>query len=170
MTVKKFKLFLAPDVEKEEQWLNEMSRQGLHLIKYQYFMYVFEEDPGKSYVYQIDFRQDAKKDYFQLYEDAGWEYMTNALSSFYYFRTNATKSTIPKLYSDKESIHDSYRRMFGFYWLIFILFLVSQVGVFITWKGYLLQYMMVVVDIVIVALYLYMFYAFNKRINFYRRR
>jgi hypothetical protein len=168
MTVRKFKLFLSTNIEKEEQWLTEMSRNGLQLKKYQFFSYVFEEDSTKSYSYQIDFRQEAKKDYFQLYEDAGWERVTDAIGIFHYFRTDTNKNG-RKLYSDNESIQDSYRRMIGFYWLIFILFLVSQMGVFISWEGHLYQYIFAVVDVVIVAIYLYLFYALNKRINFYRR-
>jgi hypothetical protein len=168
MTVKKFRMWLAPDIVKEEEWLTEMSRNGLHLQKYKLFTYHFEEDSTKSYTYQIDFRQGAKNDYFQLYEDAGWEHVTESIGVFHYFRTESTKLDVQKIYSDSHSIQDSYIRMRGFYLLIFILFLVSQLGVFTSWKGWP-QYILIAVDIGIVFVYLHLFYVFNKRINFYRK-
>ncbi|WP_047986541.1 DUF2812 domain-containing protein [Ornithinibacillus californiensis] len=119
MTVKKFRLRTAPDIEKEEQWLTEMSRKGLHLQKYRFFTYHFEEDPTKSYKYQIDFRQGPKKDYFQLYKDAGWEHVTESIGTFHYFRTDATRSDVQKIYSDSQSIQDSFVRMRDFYLSLF---------------------------------------------------
>lgn len=170
MVVRKFRLFLASNVNKEEQWLTEMSRKGLHLVKYEYFTYVFEEDSAKSYVYQIDFRQDAKRDYFQLYEDAGWEYVTNSMSIFHYFRADASEAGLQKLYTDKESIQDSFKRMISFYLLIFVLFLVSQLGLIVSWEGYWIQYIVAGMDVVFIVLYLYLFYAIKKRIDFYRSK
>ncbi|WP_052345767.1 DUF2812 domain-containing protein [Paucisalibacillus sp. EB02] len=168
MTVKKFRLWIAPDITKEEEWLTEMSRKGLHLQKYRFFTYHFEEDPSKSYRYQIDFRQGAKHDYFQLYQDAGWEYVTESIGVFHYFRTESTRSDVQKIYSDSQSIQDSYMRMRGFYLLIFILFLVSQLGVFTSWNGWP-RYIVIAVDAGVIMLYLRLFYVFNKRINFYKR-
>ena len=62
MTVKRFKIFLASSVDKEEQWLTDMSRQGFHFKNYGLFTYTFDENPNESYVYQIDFR-DANEEY-----------------------------------------------------------------------------------------------------------
>ncbi|GGA78303.1 DUF2812 domain-containing protein [Ornithinibacillus halotolerans] len=168
MTVKKFKLWLAPNISKEEEWLTEMSQKGLHLTKYRFFTYHFEEDPTKSYTYQIDFRQGAKYDYFQLYKDAGWDHITEVIGVFHYFRTESTNSEVKKIYSDNQSIQDSYIRMRGFYLLIFILFLVSQIGALTSWSGWP-RYIVIGVDVAVIVIYLHLFYVFNKRINFYRK-
>ncbi|WP_096270756.1 DUF2812 domain-containing protein [Paucisalibacillus globulus] len=168
MTVKKFKIWLAPDINKEEEWLTEMSQKGLHLQKYRFFTYYFEEDHSKSYTYQIDFRQGAKQDYFQLYKDAGWEYITEVIGVFHYFRTDSKRPDVQKIYSDSQSIQDSYIRMRGFYLLIFILFLVSQLGVFTSWGGWP-RYIVIGVDVVLILVYLRLFYVLNKRINYYRK-
>ncbi|KAB8126629.1 DUF2812 domain-containing protein [Gracilibacillus oryzae] len=170
MTVRKFKLFLGPNIHKEEEWLTEMSKKGLHLKKYRLFNYFFEEDPEQSYVYQIDFRQEATKDYLQLYEDAGWEHVTNAMSIFHYFRKEASNTDVKKIYSDKNSIQDNYKRMLIFYLFIFFFFLISQLGIIVSWKGPWHDYLLVGGDIVIVVVYLYMFYILNKRINFFRNK
>ncbi len=170
MTIRKLRISLSFNIEKEEQWLTEMSQKGLHFQHHKLLWYEFEEDPTKSYVYQIDFRQNAQMDYFKLYEDAVWEYVIGSMGVFHYFRTDASNPSIRKLYSDNESIQDSYKRMIGFYLLVFFLFLISQIGIVVTWNDFWLQYILLGIDGVVIVLYLYMFYMFNRRINYYRRR
>ncbi|HAM81919.1 DUF2812 domain-containing protein [Ornithinibacillus bavariensis] len=174
MAKRKFRLFLGSDVGKEEEWLTEMSRNGLHLQKYQLFSYTFEEDPEKSYVYQIDFQQNVKDDYLQLYKDAGWEYVTNAINAFHYFRTETSNKEVRKLYSDKESIRDSFNRMIRFYVTIFLCFLVSQLGIFTglftSWKSYPFFYTIVGVDAVVIVLYVYVLLSLRKRVQSIERK
>lgn len=170
MTIRKFKLFFASDIKKEEKWLTEMSSKGLQLIKYRLFSYVFEENHEASYVYQVDFRPEADDDYFQLYEDAGWEHVTDAVKLFHYFRTDANQSGIRKLYSDKESIQDSYRRMMSFYIALFLMLIVSQSGLFLTWQGLIIQYIAIGIVLPVFILYAYMLIALRNRYNFYRRK
>ncbi|MUK89245.1 DUF2812 domain-containing protein [Ornithinibacillus sp. L9] len=169
MTVKKFRVFLASNLEKEEQWLTEMSRKGLHLKKYRFCMYYFDENLNESYIYQTDFRPDAEEEYFQLYRDAGWQHVGNALNLFHYFRTEADQSGIKKLYSDAESIKDSYKRMISFYITLFLLLLVSQIGIIATWNGYVLQYISLSIVSLVILLYLYMFWSFRNRMKFYKK-
>ncbi|WP_157037624.1 hypothetical protein [Ornithinibacillus californiensis] len=52
--------------------------------------------------------------------------------------------------------------------IIFVLFLVSQMGAFTSWRGWP-QYIVIAVDIVIIVVYLNLFFSINKRINFYRK-
>jgi hypothetical protein len=170
MEIKKFKLFLASDIEKEEAWLTEMSKKGLHLKDYKLFTYVFEEDPNRSYVYQTDFRPQATEDYFQLYEDAGWEYVTDAVNLFHYFRTDASEPNIGKLYTDKESIQESFKRMMTFYLSLFFMLLVAQSGILLTWQGRIIQYIAAALVLIVIVLYVYMLLALRKRVNFYRRK
>ncbi|MBS4201841.1 DUF2812 domain-containing protein [Bacillus sp. FJAT-49732] len=167
MTVKKFKLFLASDVEKEEQWLTELSSKGLHLIKYRLGLYYFEEDPNHSYVYQIDFR-DADDDYFQLYKDTGWEHIESFIQKFHYFRTPANKESLKKLYSDRESVKETFQRMVQFYMVIFFAMIVSQLGLILTWKGYVIQIVVASLVAFIFIIYLYLFFALKRKIDFYK--
>jgi hypothetical protein len=170
MTKRKFRIFLGSDVEKEEQWLSEMSKNGLHLKKYGFFTYTFDEDAGKSYIYQIDFQQEVKDDYLQLYKDAGWEYVTNAVNVFHYFRAEAANKEVRKLYSDKDSMKESFKRMIRFYLTIFIFFLVSQLGVFATWRDNPFYYILAGVDVGIIVLYLYVLYSLRKRVQYFESK
>ncbi|WP_338653677.1 DUF2812 domain-containing protein [Sporosarcina psychrophila] len=166
MTVKRFKIFLASSVDKEEQWLTDMSRQGFHFKKYGLFTYTFDENPNESYVYQIDFRE-ANEEYMQLCKDAGWQYVDSALKQFHYFRTEANESGVKKIYSDGESVKETFQRMMKFYLILFIIFLTSQIGLFLTWKGQLTQIIMTVIIMLVILLYLYVFISLKRKIDFY---
>lgn len=167
MTIKKFKLFLASDVQKEEQWLTEMSRKGLHFTKYRMGMYYFDEDPNHSYVYQIDFRE-ADDDYFQLYGDAGWHHVESILNKFHYFRIEAEKEGKKKIYSDKESVKETFQRMMSFYLVLFFGMIASGLAIILTWKGYISQIIVISFLTLVLVLYLYLFFGLKKRIDFYK--
>ncbi|HLU22289.1 MAG TPA: DUF2812 domain-containing protein [Bacillaceae bacterium] len=167
--IKKFKFFLASNVDKEEKWLIEMSSKGFHFKKYKAFMYYFEEDKNKSYIYQTDFNEPTD-DYFQLYEDAGWEYVDSAVVRFHYFRTDANNTKVKKIYSDSESIKETYQRMLKFYLLLFFVLLTSQVWLFTTWRGDALQIIVLSIVGAVILLYVYLFISLKRKINFYTRK
>ncbi|WP_062106101.1 DUF2812 domain-containing protein [Bacillus niameyensis] len=167
MTVKKLKLFSPSNVEKEEQWLTEMSKKGLHFTKYRLGTYYFEQDPNHSYVYQIDFR-DADDDYFQLYKDSGWEHIESFIEKFHYFRTPANQENMKKIYSDRESVKETYQRMIRFYLTMFVALFACQAGLIATWKGYVFQIVATCIVALVVILYLYVFFTLNRKISYYK--
>ena len=133
MTIKKFNYFLLQTFI--EQWLTEMSRKGLHFKKYKSGMYYFDENSHESYIYQIDFRE-GDNDYFELYKDAGWQYVDSFIDRFHYFRTKASNLGLKKIYSDRESVKETMLRMMNFYMMMFVLMIVAQVGLIATWQGH----------------------------------
>lgn len=155
-TMKKFKLSLANDIEKEAKWLTEMSARGFHFFKYKWGFYYFEEDHSKSYIYQTDF-QEANDEYFELYNQAGWEHVHTEVMQFHYFR--ADKNTIGdnRIYSDPASVKAMYKRMLFFYITIFICMLVAQTGLLITWNGNVLSKFALVLVTAVLLLYFYLF-------------
>ncbi|OMP66016.1 DUF2812 domain-containing protein [Domibacillus epiphyticus] len=169
MEVKKFKLFLASNVEKEAEWLTDMSKKGLHFKKYRFGFYFFDENHDESYVYQIDFRETKKEnreDYLQLYEDSGWEYVDSFINIFHYFRTPADKPHIKKIYSDRESTKEAFQRMFRFYIWLFIIMTVAQINLVINWRGLHLQFLQLGIYVIGVAIYTYVFFCLKRKINF----
>lgn len=169
MVIKRFKLFVASDIKKEEEWLNKMSLSGLHFTKYQFPFYYFQKSIDDSYLYQVDFR-DADEDYFQFLDDAGWEYVYSYINKFHYFRTNKANVGIKKIYSDHESIKETYQRMMAFYLLIFGLLVISQIGLALTWQGLLFQKIIVGLLIPVAILYIYLFISLKLKINYYRKK
>lgn len=172
MTIKKFKFILGSNVDKEEKWLTEMSSKGLHFRKYTLFTYYFDENPNESYIYQTDFREP-NDEYFQLYEDAGWEYVDSAVVRFHYFRTDASNLKnlkAKKIYSDSESVKETYQRMMKFYLLFFFLMIVAQIGLFTTWRGDTLQIIVTAIVLAVILFYLYLFISLKRKINYYSKK
>ena len=155
-TMKKFKRSLTIDAEKEAKWLTDMSAKGFHFFKYKWGFYYFEEDHTKSYIYQTDF-QEAKDEYFELYELAGWEHVHTEIAQYHYFR--ADKNTIgdKRIYSDPASVKGMYKRMLLFYITIFICMVVSQIGLLLTWNDGLLSKLILAFVTGVIILYIYLF-------------
>ncbi|KAI7252309.1 hypothetical protein KC345_g11497 [Hortaea werneckii] len=113
------------DFEKEEQWLNDMSAQGLALTEYSWARYVFEEsDPGE-YIYRLELLEDDPKrpksaQYLQFMEETGAERVpagkksrSNRLYSsqrWVIFRRKASEGAFT-IYSDMDSKIKHYQRI-----------------------------------------------------------
>lgn len=108
--------FFAWQEEKEEKWLREMSGQGWHLNRVGFFNYRFEKGKPRDMVYKFDFkvlRKAEMNDYILTFKDAGWEYIGN-FGSWFYFRTNAEGGHSLELYNDNRSMIEKYRRLLVF--------------------------------------------------------
>lgn len=83
------RIFFAWQAEKEENWLNEMSKKGWHLDNTGFITYTFRKGESEDIIYRLDFkiiRNENIDDYITLFEDAGWEYISK-MGPWYYFRT-----------------------------------------------------------------------------------
>lgn len=115
-TIKKFKWFWAWEDEKEEDWLAEMSANGYHLNSISIpGIYTFETGASRNYVYRLDFNPDRKgyQEYFQIFQDAGWEHLCE-YGSWQYFRAQAQAGEQPEIYTDNVSKVKKYRRIMLF--------------------------------------------------------
>jgi len=105
--------FFAWQEEKEEKWLREMSGKGWHLTGVGFFNYRFEKGEPGDMVYKFDFkilRKAEMNDYILTFKDAGWEYIGN-FGSWFYFRTNADGDHSLELYNDNRSMIEKYKRL-----------------------------------------------------------
>ena len=119
--VNKNKWFWAWQDDKEEAWLSEMAREGLHLDTVSLGTYKFRKGEPGNYVYRLDYQSLKSKDkesYLQLFEDAGWEYVGN-MSGWMYFRIQADEGESPEIFSDAESKTGKYQRVI-MYLVIFL--------------------------------------------------
>jgi hypothetical protein len=135
-TVRKFRWFWAWQDEKEEVWLEEMSRKGYHLITVALpGIYTFAVGEPRRYVYRLDYQPYSKKDrddYLQLFSDAGWEHI-GGMSAWQYFRKEAGPGETPEIFTDVESKVAKYKRLLGYLfifivpiWTIFIINLTAD--------------------------------------------
>ncbi|MCM3611764.1 DUF2812 domain-containing protein [Planococcus sp. MERTA32b] len=168
-TFKKFKISLANDMDKEEQWLTEMSAKGYHCYKYRPFTYYFEEDPTRSYVYQVDF-QSSNDEYFELYKQAGWEHVHTAMESFHYFRAPKDVIGDKRIYSDPTSIKNMYQRMLMFYSIIFICMLVAQAGLLLNWDATFFSILSLTIVSAVIILYIYLFIRLLQKMKKYDKQ
>jgi hypothetical protein len=105
--------FFAWQEEKEEKWLREMSGKGWHLLGVGFLNYRFERGKPSDMVYKFDFkvlRKSEMNDYIMTFKDAGWEYIGN-FGSWFYFRTSADGDHSLELYNDNKSMIEKYKRL-----------------------------------------------------------
>ena len=111
--VKKIKWFWAWQDVKEEAWLEEMARQGLHLKSPGAFgHYIFVQGEPRRMAYRFDFVTSPKKDeaYFQLFRDAGWEHV-GELGGWQYWRKPVEAGRTPEIFTDLHSKVQKYERL-----------------------------------------------------------
>lgn len=124
------------DIDKEEQWLNEMAEKGLVLVKIIPGIfrekYCFEKS-DTAYTYRVDYSRDGA-----VMEEITAPYVmfvTSSCDAEYvccadgkvYFRRAKGKGDFPKLYSDPKSRYDAEQRKFGGYAGLTSLFLADIV-------------------------------------------
>jgi len=110
--ITQFKWFWGWQDEKQEAWLEEMSRNGLHLVDIKAFgRYVFEMDATKRYIYRMDYDRTSKSDseYFNLIKEAGWERVIQVLG-WQYWRLDASEGKSAEIFTDNNSKIKKYQR------------------------------------------------------------
>jgi hypothetical protein len=116
-TIRKFKWIWGWQDQREEAWLRQMSQAGWHLKEPGTMgFYTFGQGEPHDYVYRLDFRNAPQKDrqeYLQLFQDAGWEYLGEAMG-WQYFRTLARPGESPEVFTDNDSKIQKYERMLAF--------------------------------------------------------
>lgn len=107
----KWRLFFVWEEDKEERWLEEMARQGWHLVKGG-LRFVFEKGTPSEIRYRLDYRRQfphGESEYYSMFRDAGWEHICN-FKQWHYFRSPAAANA-PEIYTDVESRIDMYRQL-----------------------------------------------------------
>jgi hypothetical protein len=111
-TVVRYKVHFVWQDDREEDWLRDMARQGLHLVKANPFCrYVFRRGAPADVAYRLDYGHRARKDpgYQQLFQDAGWEHVLSCAGREYWRK--AVDVTEPQIFTDAASKASRLRRM-----------------------------------------------------------
>jgi hypothetical protein len=108
--VVRYKLHFVWQDDKEERWLREMSRQGLHLVKANILCrYVFRRGAPADVAYRLDYRRRRDPGYYQLFQDAGWEHVLSCMNWEYWRK--AANGAEPEIFTDAVSKADRLRRV-----------------------------------------------------------
>ncbi|MFC1993430.1 DUF2812 domain-containing protein [Chloroflexota bacterium] len=128
-TIRKFKWFWPWQDEQEEAWLRSMSQKGWYLFSVGLpCIYRFRAGEPRDYVYRLDYQTFPKKDkkeYQQLFRDAGWEHIGEMSGGQQYFRKEVYEGETPDIFTDVESKVAKYKRVltyFAFFVVILIVF------------------------------------------------
>ena len=92
-TQRDFRYFTIADYEREQKWLNAMSRSGWNFVRTNGFVYTFEKGTPGEYIYKIDLPNESMTDvevdaYYKFMEECGIE----VVSSFKFWRYLRKKS------------------------------------------------------------------------------
>ena len=139
--MRKFRLYF--DKDKEEEWLNEMSRQGWAMTEFLLGLYIFTSCEPGQYIYRIDMQKEAGRtpvwrndyqEYIELVEETGAEYVCR-WGWWLIFRREAAKGEFA-LYTDMESQIALYRRI---RWM-FLLFGMLELSIALSNTGNVLHF------------------------------
>jgi hypothetical protein len=165
--IRKRKLFWPWQDLEEEAWLEQMSRQGLHLKKvHRLGQYDFEPGRPAENIYRMDF-QDAlhknKDAYLRLFIDSGWEHL-GEMSGWQYFRRPVQPEGEREIFTDPDSKIQKYKRYLTYLNAIYPSYLICFVGLWSVWPEWLM-WVNVAVIIFSSIYFIYTGKRINERIN-----
>lgn len=127
--MKKVKYRFYVDYEKEEQWVNEMSKNGWHLEKFMVFRYTFAKGESGAYIYRNELIAGLalkdKNDYLEFLKESGIE-VVNKFGGWAYFRKKAEEGTF-EIYTDTTSKISYYNRILNLFTLLFLFNLIMGI-------------------------------------------
>jgi hypothetical protein len=112
----KIKWFWPWQDDREETWLESLSREGWHLSGFGFpLVYYFRKGDPKIFIYRLDYQTTRMRDrqaYLQLFRDAGWEHV-GKMAAWEYFRKETADGGESEIFTDPESKIRKYRRILG---------------------------------------------------------
>lgn len=122
--VEKQKFYIS-EFEQEAAWLSFMHREGWKFVTTDSLHYQFEKTEKENWVYEMDYIESGVADetYLQMYQDYGWEYVSQC-DHWCYFRKQRIEGETADtaLFVDRESklelckrvVHGQFLRMLPF--------------------------------------------------------
>lgn len=133
--MKKFRLFM--DIQKEENWLNKMAKQGWlcrHVSSIG--IYHFEQTAATDQVIRIDYQtfktKEAKNRYIELYEEYGWKHLGGTGTQYWLKPADG----MDELFSDNTSQKAYLRRLLEYYGTSTLIFFVLTIALFNNFSQY----------------------------------
>ena len=110
--MKIYKLYI--NLDKEENWLNEMAAQGWALCG-KCTKYIFQKAAPDRGVIKIDYRNFKTREDFQnyiaLFQDSGWEHIAGNKSSGKQYFKKVDETAEDDIFSDSASKAERYKKM-----------------------------------------------------------
>lgn len=124
--------------EKEEKFLNDMSKRGLAFTKYRLGRYMFQDAPKGEYIYRLELLEypvnhPESQKYIEFMEETGAEFVTS-FNGWAYFRKKASDGDFA-IFTNVESRLKHYKRILNLILIVTLLNL--ALGVLNLSTGYL---------------------------------
>lgn len=98
--------FTIADYREEEIYLREQHKKGFKPTRFVLpCFYYFEKCEPEDVIYQLDFSdgESRNREYIQMYQDTGWEYLFDVNGWSYFRKPAAETDGEEEIYSDRES-------------------------------------------------------------------
>lgn len=133
--MKKFRMFM--DIQKEEDWLNEMARKGWLCKRVSSLgIYHFEKAEAGDQIIRIDYQtfksKEAKSRYIELYEDYGWKHLGGRETHYWLKPADG----MDELFSDDASQKAYLRRLLEYYGTLALFFFIMTMVMFDNFSQY----------------------------------
>ena len=113
---REFRWFSIMDYEKEANYLSKRHQQGWKFHEAAFpGIYTFHKCEPENVVYQLDYNNAVKKnqrEYVQMFEDCGWEYIQNFNGYCYFRKPMAQMQQKEEIFCDDVSRLDMMNRIF----------------------------------------------------------
>lgn len=93
------------DIEKVENWLEDMEQNGWSLFKFDFTMmrFKFKEVESRKVRYCLDYQMNVEDNYYELFKEDGWELVDYTISPWYVWR-KPYEDNKPSIYTDTISL------------------------------------------------------------------
>ncbi len=138
-----YKVFAAWQHEKEENWLNEMSSNGYHLIKVRAIRYSFDENKQERYTYRIELLENSfssvkSQEYIEFLKDTGISVVGNNIG-WIYLRKEYDEIGFD-IYSDIDSKIVHFKRVLKLISVVLAINLLNLINMMISYSTYLFKF------------------------------
>ena len=142
-TKQEFRYFTITEYDKEQEYLSKRHKEGWKFIEVTGIgQYHFEKCEPEEVVYQLDYNQEGnvnRAEYAQMFEDCGWEYITNYVGYSYFRKPVSEMKEEEEIFFDDSSKLDMLQRIFKGrmipMFIVFFLYLVWQFLILYFFKG-----------------------------------
>ncbi|EKQ51842.1 MAG: Protein of unknown function (DUF2812) [Methanobacterium sp. Maddingley MBC34] len=93
------------EIEKIENWMEEMEKNGWSLFKFDFTMmrFQFKKDESRKTRYCFDYQSNVGEDYFEIFKEDNWELVDETISPWYVWR-KSYEDKKPCIYTDTRSL------------------------------------------------------------------
>lgn len=154
------------EIEKVENWLEEMEQDGWNLSKVDYILrFKFEKGKSRKMRYCVDYQNNVEDNYFELFIEDGWVLMDEKIAPWYIWR-KSYENERPAIYTDTKSLVErnnrQIRNVFIGVFLSLVLLYVVLIGNFDSTK---LISALLIMSLVFYGYLIAQYYRYNKKLK-----